>query len=138
MPDTKPDIENYYEGYGRNAFDLDLKALSEYLSQVEIPPDTLQSLREKDHIKFLVLGSAAPNNLDGMAMFDRVLRPGKGEQDTVFIIDYNAYPLYKHQERAKFLEEWEASSKKYNKSSEPNPLPYPKFELIQADMRQLP
>jgi SAM-dependent methyltransferase len=135
MREDNLDAQRYYEGFEYSGWDLNL--MREVLEKMDVPPDVLESIQNKEKIKFLVLGSATAHNLDNMAKIDKVLRPGKGAEDTVTIIDYNMYPLERHKERTEFLERWEASHKR-NNPNEKDPLPYPKFNLAQADMKQLP
>jgi len=135
MPESSLDIQKYYNEFEHNSIDLSL--MREVLGKIELPPNALKSIEEKESAQFLVLGSATPRNLDNIALIDKALRPGKGNQDKVTIVDANIYPLERHNERIKFLDEWHASYKQ-NNPDQPNPLQYPKFNLAQGDIRQLP
>lgn len=127
----------YYEKYGDREMDLRLRDMLAALSSLDIPEATLASIREAESAQFLLLGSATEKNLDSIAQIDRFLRPGKGDNDTVNLVDINHLPLTEHQKRINFLEEWHENARR-DRPDEELSLLYPKFTLTQADITQLP
>ncbi|HSX32460.1 MAG TPA: methyltransferase domain-containing protein [Candidatus Saccharimonadales bacterium] len=123
----------YYDHFEHDGWHLGL--MNEILrGQISTERGLVADLRRKEEARFLLLGSATVRNLDNMAIMDRILRPGKGKQDDVYIIDRVRYPLTKHVAHAEWLDEW------HKNQTKPlgNGLLYPHFMFAQADMRQLP
>lgn len=128
--------EGYYDKFDYAGWDLQLM-LAALKGMSLLHNGTFDRLREQPSANVLVVGSATPRNIDNMALMDWELRPGLGTQDVVYIIDYNHYPLQKHQSRIDFLAEWDQTSG----SALPDGavvLPYPSVRLAQADMMRLP
>ena len=126
--------QNYYENY--EGWNLGL--LFARIKGMELPEDLQKSIREKDKVKFLILGSATADNLNQAALIAHYLRPlDKVEQDEIVIIDKNEYPVSKHKKEADWLEGTGAGSWNNLPKSTPE-FPYPKFHILRADMRQLP
>lgn len=133
MSENKLSPENYYKNYGG----WDLSLLYERMKGMGIPENLLKYIREKESVRFLILGSATTNNLNQAAKIDQYLRPGKVEQDEVVIIDRNKYPLDEHKKEADWIEGKAKDAWSNTPKSTPE-FPYPKFEIVQADIRQLP
>ncbi len=125
MSGTELEGHNYYDNYEK-IFHLSLKDMWFYLVwTIIVPEETFVTLREKDAAQFLVLGSATPSNINHVSNIDYYLRPGKTGNDTITIIDQNAYPLAKHVEYLDFppfIAEF----------------PYPDFQFVQGDIREFP
>jgi SAM-dependent methyltransferase len=126
--------KNYYENYG-DGFDATLSLMNERLRSMKISEDVLKRLNVKEVATLLTLGSATPRNLFHLGQIDKYFRPGKVEQDKAIIVDQNLYPLKKHREDILVIEGKDGWSNMPKSTPE---FPYPKFELIQADMRDLP
>ena len=133
MPENKLSPENYYKNYGG----WDLGLMYERMKNMGVSEDALKSIREKEKARFLILGSATTNNLNQVSKIDQYFRPGKVEQDEVVIIDRNTYPLEEHKKEVDWIEGKGEDSWSNTPKSTPE-FPYPKFEIVQADMRQLP
>lgn len=125
--------ENYYESYQYQGWNLSL--LYERMRNIQIPEDILRSIQEKEKIRLLVLGSATTENLHQIAKIDQYLHPGKVEDDDAVIIDLNKYPLDQHK---KYVDWIEGKDSWTNTPKSTPEFPYPKFDLVQTDMRQLP
>ena len=126
--------ENYYENY--RGWNLGL--LFARIKGMELPRDSQKTMWEKDKVKLLILGSATTDNLNQAALIDHYLRPlNKVEQDEIIIIDKNEYPVLSHKKEADWLEGSGTGSWDNLPKSTPE-FPYPKFQILQADMRQLP
>ncbi len=136
MSENNLSIEGYYKDFEHKGWHLGL--MREALEKTEIPGDILKSIQGKGGIKFLVVGSATERNLDEIALLDKLIRPGKGRQDDVIILDYNNYPLQRGQDRAEFIEKWEENHKRNFPEDKSDSLLYPNFEFTQGDIRQLP
>ncbi|MFA6376396.1 MAG: class I SAM-dependent methyltransferase [Candidatus Paceibacterota bacterium] len=123
--------ENYYDDYrGR-----DLSLLYGRMKGMDLPRELLDSIREKEAARFLILGSAVTDNLNQVALIDQYLRPGKVENDEVVVIDRNEYPVSRHKKESDWIEgadSWTNTPKSTLEFS------YPKFHIAQADMRHLP
>lgn len=133
------DTTYYYDYFERGGgLNWDLGLMLSALDRMDVTQNgTFDTLREQPSAQLLLLGSATAQNLDNMALLDKRLRPGLGDQDKVFVIDYNLYPLQKHQQRIGFIAQAEESFKRNNPDTD-NPLLYPSFEVAQADMKRLP
>ncbi|OGF27445.1 hypothetical protein A2331_00585 [Candidatus Falkowbacteria bacterium RIFOXYB2_FULL_34_18] len=125
--------QNYYENYG--FLDSDLNAMHDHLKSMGLPDDILEMVNEKESANILILGSATTQNLNGVSKIDKYFRPDKVEQDKVIIIDKNFYPLSKHKKDIDWIEGKDGWT---NQPKSTPQFPYPKFELAQADMSQLP
>ncbi|MFZ2193268.1 MAG: class I SAM-dependent methyltransferase [Candidatus Moraniibacteriota bacterium] len=123
--------ENYYETYSG----WDLRLMYERIKKMQIPDNNREQLSTKEKANILILGSATPDNLSRIAQIDSYLRPGKVEQDVAIIIDQNMHPLAKHKEDILCLEGKDGWSNTPKSTPE---FPLPKFELSQADIRELP
>jgi hypothetical protein len=127
---------NYYDGYEQRGFSLTLDDM--WMAMVwlmNIPEKALRHTREKEKARFLVLGSATPSNLTYISKIDGYVRPGKISNDTITIIDQNFYPLTKHAQLVRVIEGndgWSNTPVLLDGQS------YPRFELIQGDIKKLP
>lgn len=122
--------ENYYSQFERSGTDLD--KMHDILSRMDIPVDIKHSLESVHSAAILVLGSATERNIDSIAWIDQVLRPGRGNNDGVLMIDYNNYPMQKHSKH------WDWLEKLARTNEQQEYLPYPDFVFAQANMMQLP
>jgi SAM-dependent methyltransferase len=120
----------YYDYFTRGGWDLSLMAGA--LKTLDMPGHILDSLRHVPTATFLVLGSAAVRNIDNVAILDNHLRPGQGDKDHTMMIDYNHYPLTQHRKKWGWMEPLTRTEEQKRH------LPYPTFNFVQADMRQLP
>lgn len=123
--------ENYYESY--HGWDLSL--LYERMRGMQLPEDSLRSIQEKEKIRLLVLGSATRENIHQIAKIDQYIHPGKVENDNAVIVDINKYPLDEHKKYVDWIEGKDSWT--HTPKSTPE-FPYPQFDLVQTDMRQLP
>src|SRR5260221_12197174 len=124
--------KNYYDNYESQGFSLTLYDMWTCLVwMMTIPEEPLNHLRQKAHARLLVLGSATPSNATYVSNINGFLRPEKEQDDTVTIIDQNLYPLTKHAEYINTIDDQTHALVSHESA-------YPRFELIQGDMRQLP
>ena len=139
MPPNNLDATNYYDRFEQGGgLNWDLSLMLSALKKMDVARNgTFNSLRERTAAKLLLLGSATSQNLDKIALLDKQLRPGSGDKDKVCVIDCNLYPLRQHQKRIGFITEAEEAFQKNHPDTD-NPLPYPSYELAQADMKCLP
>lgn len=124
------DVANYYSQFEGVGWDLGL--MHSALSKLDIPSDIKESLESIPSATLLVLGSATERNIDQMAHIDQALRPGLSYDDNVLMIDYNHYPMQRHQQRWEWLEGMARTDEQSDY------LPYPEYMFVQADMKQLP
>lgn len=105
---------------------LTIEEMLERIKTMLLSEELLRSFSEKPQASWLILGSATANNLFNIREMAALLRPGKFMNDDVLIVDRNRYPLQKHQEVLA------------DKPEEVKGMIYPKFHLVQGDIRILP